>query len=181
MNFGLYLPLLVALALFSHNDQQRRIQTRAALPAALTLAACSTVIQCGSAVLFSLLPPPQDGQLMLPALACSSACALLLQLALRLDLRRTAVTQGLSLPLLWLNSLPAALLLPALQYAAPLWQLLAPLLLSALYALLLAQFATLPDYLQRLSLPSACRGKPALMLAAAMMALALHGLGDQLS
>ncbi|WP_199052063.1 Rnf-Nqr domain containing protein [Aquitalea sp. ASV15] len=184
MNFGLYLPLLAGLAFCNHCRRPADDQADAlALPAAIAMGLATAIMLLLGGGLLTLADSARPGlPLPLVASVLQAASALLLAGALQRLAAGTAAALGLHWPLLLLNSLLAGLplyFLPSASSAAA--SLCAALLSAALFTLLLAQFATLPQRLQRCALPARLQGRPALLLCALIIALALHGLGARLS
>ncbi|WP_168190825.1 Rnf-Nqr domain containing protein [Aquitalea aquatilis] len=184
MNFGLYLPLLAGLAFCNQCRRPDDSQAAAlALPAAIAMGLATAIMLLLGGGLLALADSARlDLPLPLSAILSQAASALLLTGALPRLAAGEAVQLGLRWPMLLLNSLVAGLPLSCLpSTSSPLASLLTGLLSAALFTLLLAQFATLPPRLQRCALPVWLRGRPALLLCALIIALALHGLGARLS
>jgi Na+-translocating ferredoxin:NAD+ oxidoreductase RnfA subunit len=186
MNFGLYLPLLAGLAFCNHCRHPDDSQAASlALPAAMAMGlATAIMLLLGGGLMELALADNARLSLPLPvaAILSQAASALLLTGALPRLATGEAVQLGLRWPMLLLNSLVAGLPLSCLpSTSSPLASLLTGLLSAALFTLLLAQFATLPQRLQRCALPAWLHGRPALLLCALIIALALHGLGARLS
>ncbi|MBA4710658.1 hypothetical protein [Aquitalea aquatica] len=184
MNFGLYLPLLVGLALCNHCRRPADSQAAAqALPAAIAMGLATAIMLLLGGGLLALagslgivLP------LALLAVMLQTGSALLLASALQRLAAGPTMQLGLHWTRLLLNSLAAGLPLYYLPSASgPLTSLFACVLSTALFTLLLAQFATLPARLQRCALPAWLHGQRALLPCALIIALALHSLGARLS
>ncbi|MBV8679422.1 MAG: hypothetical protein JO338_03140 [Aquitalea sp.] len=181
MNFGLYLPLLAGLACCNHFRLPPQARMEQALPSALAMGLATTIMLLCASSLSGLAGPGHDAAglppLLWPLLSLAIS-ALLLSLGLHRFAARQTQQLGLGWPWLLTNSLLAGLPLQwLLGPAGSAMQLLAPLLSAALFTLLLVQFATLPQRLQRCALPSWLSGQPALLLCAGIIALALHRLG----
>jgi len=183
MNFGLYLPLLVGLAFCQHISQRKANDVdRLLLSAAATGLACLISLLLGAVLLGSAAPLGGKHYALPMLLLVHTACPLLLSALLH----RFAAVQSRWLGLCWYWLLLDTLLLglplfwPG-QAAGTLAASLLPLWPALLFSLLLAQFATLPQRLERCNLPAALRGQPALLASALLLALALHSLGARLS
>jgi len=184
MNFGLYLPLLAGLALCNHCRRPDDSQAATlALPAAMAMGLATAIMLLLGGGLLTLADSARLGlPLPLIAIVLQTASALLLAGALQRLAAGEAAQLGLGWPILLFNSLVAGLPLSCLPSASStMASLFTGLLSAALFTLLLAQFATLPARLQRCALPAWLRGRPALLLCALIIALALHGLGARLS
>ena len=161
MNSGLYLPLLVGLAFCQHTSQRKANDVgRQLLAAAATGLACLISLLLG-AILLDIAGPLAGDHYTVLLLLTHTACPLLLSALLQ----RLAVAQSRGLGLRWYWLLLDNLLLglPLFWPGPPSGTLAAsllPLWPALLFSLLLAQFATLPQRLERCNLPAVLRGQP---------------------